>query len=72
MSYPRHDQTADIRRMLMNMDPLKLIKLELGVNARRIHHQVQEMELERVYVTPEEKDLLQKNRKKILQAGHQW
>ena len=72
MSYPRHKQTDDIRRMLMNMDPLKLIKMELGVNDRRIHHQVQEMELEKVYITPEEKDLLQKNRKKVLQAGHQW
>lgn len=72
MSYPRHERTDDIRRMLMNMDPLKLIKLELGVNDRNIHHQVQEMELERVYVTKEEKELLQKNRKKVLQAGHQW
>lgn len=72
MSYPRHERTDDIRRMLMDMAPIKFITMELGVNYRHIHHQVQEMELERVYVTPEEKELLQKNRKKILQAGHQW
>lgn len=72
MSYPRNQKTADIRRMLMNMDPLKLIKMELDVGARDIHHQVEGMKLQRVYVTPDEKELLQKNRKKVLQAGHQW
>lgn len=58
--------------MLMDMAPAKFITMELDVNHRHVHHQVQEMELERVYVTRGEKELLQKNRKKILQAGHQW
>ena len=58
--------------MLMAMDPLKLIELELGVHHERIHKQVAEMELERVYLTPEEKTLIQNNRKKLLQAAHKW
>ena len=56
----------------MAMDPLKLIELELGVHHERIHKQVAEMELERVYLTPEEKTLIQNNRKKLLQAAHKW
>lgn len=72
MSYPRHKKTTAIRQMLMAMDPLKLIELELGVNHERIHKQVQEMKLSRVYLTAEEKALVQNNRKKLLQSGHQW
>ena len=72
MSYPRHEKTTAIRQMLMEMAPLKLIELELCVHHERIHKQVAEMELERVYLTPEEKTLIQNNRKKLLQAAHKW
>lgn len=58
--------------MLMAGEPHKHIRLEVRVTNERINHQVWQLELEKMYVTQEEKALIQNNRKKLLQSGHQW
>lgn len=55
---PRLPQTDKIQRMLLQMHQLKTIVLECRVSPKRVHSQRQALRLRKVYLTPEEIELI--------------
>ncbi len=55
MSYPQHAKAKDVERMLLEMQPTKIICNELGVGGAVVRNQMRRLGLLRVSLTLEER-----------------
>ena len=63
VSRPANASSLAVRKALMEMQPTKVIRLDLGVSFKTIGNQVAMMGLQRVYLTREERLMIGKHRK---------
>ena len=55
MSYPQHAKAREVERMLLEMQPTKIICNELGVGGAVVRNQMRRLGLLRVLLTLEER-----------------
>jgi hypothetical protein len=55
VSYPQHAKAKDVERMLLEMQPTKIICNELGVGGAVVRNQMRRLGLLRVSLTLEER-----------------